>query len=190
MILYGSTTSPFVRRIRLFTHSIPVEFVSMDIFSADDRNVLLAKNPTLKVPFLVDDEVSVFDSRVIFRYITDKFSLTTISWPQENLLTLIDSVSDSMVSMFLLARSEVDTNEDKMFYNLQRQRIETVLAELERQCFDGAFEHWHYPSICLYCLVDWSLFRNTADFTPYPTLLAFHQHHNAREEIQATDPRV
>ncbi|WOH37222.1 glutathione S-transferase family protein [Thalassotalea fonticola] len=189
MILYGSTTSPFVRRIRLFTHSIPVDFVVMDIFAGEDRKVLIEKNPTLKVPFLVDGEVNVYDSRVIHRYITDKFELTAITWQQENTLTLIDSISDSLVSMFLLSRSEIDTSEDKMFFNLQRQRSEMVFAQLEKQCLAGEFDEWHYPSICLYCLIDWAHFRPLVDFAAYPTLLEFYKNNSNREEVKETDPR-
>ena len=189
MILYGSTTSPFVRRIRMFTHSIPVNFVVMDIFSAEDRKVLIAKNPTLKVPFLVDDDTNVFDSRVIHRYITDKFELTPITWQQENTLTLIDSISDSLVSMFLLSRSEIDTSEDKMFFNLQRQRSDKVFAQLEKQCKAGDFNEWHYPSICLYSLIDWAHFRPLVGFAPYPALLEFYKNNSNREEVKETDPR-
>ncbi|KGJ89352.1 glutathione S-transferase family protein [Thalassotalea sp. ND16A] len=189
MILYGSTTSPFVRRIRIFTHAIPVEFAVMDIFSGDGRKILMAKNPTLKVPFLVDDEVNVFDSRVIFRYITEKFELTPISWHQENALTLIDSISDSLVSMFLLSKSEIDTSDDKMFFNLQRQRAGQVFSELEKQCAAGDFAEWHYPSICLFCLLDWVQFRNMADISAHQHLLSFYRANAKREEVIDTDPR-
>ncbi|TRX55860.1 glutathione S-transferase family protein [Thalassomonas sp. M1454] len=189
MILYGSTTSPFVRRIRIFTQAIPLEFRVMDIFAAQDRKKLIAQNPTLKVPFLVDDEVSVFDSRVIHRYISEKFELTSLSWKQENTLTLIDSVSDTLVAMFLLTKSDFDTSADKLFFKLQHQRTANVLAALEKECEQGSFDDWHYPSICLYCLIDWAQFREMVDFSDYPELIKFWQKNNNREEVVATDPR-
>ncbi len=189
MILYGSTTSPFVRRIRIFTDAIPLEFIPMDIFSVADRKLLQAKNPTLKVPFLLDDELSIFDSRVIFRYISDKFELTGLSWRQENSLTLIDSVNDSLVNMFILANSDLDTSANNLFFKLQRQRTDTVLSELEKQCCNNDFNEWHYPSICLYCLIDWAMFREMVDFSCYPKLLAFHQAHQQRLDVIASDPR-
>ena len=189
MILYGSTTSPFVRRTRIFTQAIPLEFKAMDIFSPDDRKELIAKNPTLKVPFLVDDEVSVFDSRIIHRYLCEKFELTPLNWKQENILTLIDSVNDTLVSMFLLSKSDFDTTVDTLFFKLQRQRIANVLAALEKDSAQGSFNDWHYPSICLYCLIDWAQFRELVDFSEYPHLVQFWQGNSGRAEVAATDPR-
>ncbi|QBY05017.1 glutathione S-transferase family protein [Thalassotalea sp. HSM 43] len=189
MKLYGSTTSPYARRIRIFAHSIPLEFIAMDIFNDDDRNLLIAKNPTLKIPFLVDDEQCIFDSRVIFRYLTQKFELTPISWPQENLLTLVDSINDSLVSMFLLSRSDIDSDQDALFFNLQKQRIDKAMHSLEVHCKAGQFNDWHYPSICLFCLLDWMSFRELYDVSKFHSLSAFHQQHQQREDVITTDPR-
>ena len=52
MKLYGSTTSPFVRRIRIVLASIDHEFLNLQIFSGADRELLASRNPTLKVPCL------------------------------------------------------------------------------------------------------------------------------------------
>ncbi len=189
MKLYGSTTSPFVRRTRIFTHSIAIEFISMDIF-AEGRDCLREKNPTLKVPFLIDDDKSIYDSRVIYRYLVDKFELSAPSIEQENILTMIDAASDSLVSILLLGRSGFDTNEDKLFFNLQHERINQVFKALQQECQVGSFKEWHYPSICLYCLLDWVLFRDLLKLSEYPELIAFHGLHQEREEVKATDPRV
>ncbi|WP_371376503.1 glutathione S-transferase family protein [Thalassotalea aquiviva] len=188
MILYGSTTSPFARRIRLFTYAIPLEFVNMDVFGAD-REQLKQKNPTLKVPFLVDEEVVIFDSRVIFRYLSNKFKLTAITWELENSLTLIDAANDSLVEILLLGRSGFDTSADSLFFNLQRQRIAKVLDELELQVQNGVFNDWHYPAMCLYCLLDWIDFRQIIPLNSYSALIDFWHRHQNREDVVATDPR-
>jgi glutathione S-transferase len=52
--LYGSTTSPFVRRIRIWLANTEHEFVNLLIFEDQDREVLAAKNPTMKIPILED----------------------------------------------------------------------------------------------------------------------------------------
>ena len=72
MKLYGSTTSPYVRRIRLWLNDTDYEFVNMDIFAGPGRALLKEKNPALKVPALEDGEQMVFDSREIFRYLQTK----------------------------------------------------------------------------------------------------------------------
>ncbi|WP_068546116.1 glutathione S-transferase family protein [Thalassotalea crassostreae] len=190
MKLYGSTTSPYVRRIRIFTHSIELDFHTMDIFSPAGRKELVAKNPTLKVPFLVDDEQYVFDSRVIYRYLTDKFELSAITWNEENQLTLIDAVNDSLVQMFILSNSGINTGDDALYFKLQRERADMVFSELDEQCRNGDFDTWHYPSISLYCLLDWAQFREQADIEKFPALVAFLQKHRQREDVIATDPRA
>ena len=64
MQLYGSTSSPFVRRLRLLLAERPHEFISLNIFESADRERLIALNPTRKVPMLADGEQVVFDSGV------------------------------------------------------------------------------------------------------------------------------
>ena len=77
--LYGSTTSPFVRRLRLWLANVEHEFINMQIFSGPDRELLASMNPTLKIPMIEDDGKVIYDSRVIFRYLSDKFSEKALS---------------------------------------------------------------------------------------------------------------
>lgn len=189
MILYGSTTSPYARRTRIFTHKLPFTFVNLDVFN-QDREQLMAKNPTMKIPFIVDEDETVFDSRIIFRYLTAKFKLLELTWAQENTLTVIDAANDSLVELLILNRSGFDTSEDRMFFKLQRERIDTVLATLNKQCQAGDFSDWHYPSICLYCLLDWLIFRELTSLESYPDLIKFWQNNQQREDVLQTDPRI
>ena len=49
MKLYGSQTSPYVRRIRLLLADTAYDFIKLDIFSAADRDTLAALNPNQKI---------------------------------------------------------------------------------------------------------------------------------------------
>lgn len=187
--LYGSTTSPYVRRLRIWMADREYQFVDMQIFSGKDRQLLTKLNPTLKIPMLQDADQVIFDSRVIFRYLTEKWQYPAISWAQENRLTLIDSANDSLVQMFILSRSEIDTTADKLYFNLQRERVQGVMSHLNDLVDQGHFDDWHYESICLFCLIDWVEFRNLHDLSAMPALLQFHQEHLSRIEVVATDPR-
>ncbi len=189
MKLYGSTTSPYVRRIRMLLSNIEHDFISMHIFAGPDRDLLLQKNPTLKVPMLEDGTTTIFDSRVIFRYLTEKYSLPKLSWPEENLLSVIDSVNDSLVQLLLLQRSEVETDDSKVFFRLHNERLSHAFQYLNEETKAGAFSHWEYPAICLFCLVDWAAFRQLHDLSLYPELLEFVADHKDRIEATATDPR-
>jgi len=191
--LYGSTTSPFVRRTRIWLANTEHEFVNLLIFEDQDREVLAAKNPTMKIPMLedgADDEVqTIFDSRVIYRYLTEKFSDPALSWDQENQLTLIDSASDSLVQMFILSNSDIQPDADKLFFKLQKERVNAVLVELNVMVADKQFTSWNYPAVCLYCLIDWIEFRNLHNMQGLTDLLAFHDDNAQRIEVTATDPR-
>ncbi len=189
MKLIGSTTSPYARRLRLWLADINYEFVALNIFEAEGRATLKSQNPALKVPMLLNGEQRVYDSRVIFRYLSHKLGRPKLSWDQENSLTLIDAANDTFVSLLLLARSGVDTDQQTLFFTLQHERIDRVMAELDEQAGKGGFKNWDYPGICLFCLVDWVMFRNLFDVNRYPHLQRFHSQHQLEDGVQESDPR-
>ncbi len=187
--LYGSTTSPFVRRLRMWLANSEHQFINLQIFDGPDREILAKRNPTLKIPMIEDGDEVIFDSRVIYRYLTQTFAFPSPSWEQENQLTLIDAATDSLVQMLLLGRSDIDTSEDKMYFTLQRERVDSTLGHLNELVKQGHFADWHYPAICLYSLIDWIEFRTLHDLQNMDGLLAFHQANEQRIEATATNPR-
>ncbi|WP_339724717.1 glutathione S-transferase family protein [uncultured Paraglaciecola sp.] len=191
--LYGSTTSPYVRRLRIWLANTEHSFINLQIFEEQDRQILVAKNPTMKIPMLEDESDGntqvIFDSRVIFRYLSDKFSDPVLSWDQENQLTLIDSANDSLVQMFILSNSDIQADEDKLFFKLQKQRVNAVLVQLNEMVAEQQFAGWNYPAICLYCLIDWIEFRKLHNMQGLTDLLGFHDDNAQRIEVTATDPR-
>lgn len=189
MKLYGSTTSPFVRRIRLLLANTEHEFINLNIFEGEGREILASKNPTLKVPCLEDDGQMIFDSRVIHRYLMAKFDYPTLSWDEENQLTLIDGANDSFVSLFMLKRSGIEASADTLFVRLQKERIVSTLTLLDEMVEAGEFDSWTYPSIALFTLIDWVEFRNLHPLNTLENLKAFREKHIDRIEITATDPR-
>ncbi|MGS2719559.1 glutathione S-transferase family protein [Paraglaciecola aestuariivivens] len=193
MKLYGSTTSPYVRRLRIWLANTEHEFVNLQIFAEQDRQILADKNPTMKIPML-EDEVEgkpqiIFDSRVIYRYLTSKHNDPLLTWEQENQLTLIDSANDSLVQMFILSNSDIKPDEDKLFFKLQKERVNSVLVQLNEMVANKQFSSWNYPAVCLYCLIDWIEFRKLHNMQGLTDLLAFHDDNAQRIEVTATDPR-
>lgn len=188
MKLLGSSTSPFVRRIRLLLADRPYEFASLDIYGPD-RDVLRRHNPALKIPMLIDNDLGIYDSRVIARYLTATMGFEPLSWTQENQLTLIDAVNDSGVTLALSKRSGIEIDKDIMFHNLQRERIRMSIDALSEQAADGAFDTWHYPAMCLYCLIDWMQLRGLFDFSHHAPLLAVRERHAGQTMVAETDPR-
>lgn len=189
MKLIGSTTSPYVRRLRMWMTGLEHDFEQVDIFNSADRARLVSTNPTLKVPMLEDDSKTIFDSGAIYRYLCDKLAHEKLTWQQTNLLTLIDSANDSLVQIFLLSRSDIDTSADKLYFRLQRERFDVIFAELNKAVEAGEFETWNYASVSLFCLLDWALFRERYDFSGLAGLVSFHRHASKRDDAMATDPR-
>jgi glutathione S-transferase len=191
MQLVGSQTSPFVRRIRLYAEGKPLEFVPVNIFTPEGRSNLRQFTPVMKVPVLVDGDLTLLDSRQIHRYLADTFNDSALSWDQENLLTLIDAVNDSLVTLFIGSRSGIDTsNPDLLMVKLQNERIQLSMDQLNKEALKGAFDEWHYPSICLFCLLDWASFRGLLVVDTYPALMHFYKTHQSHEHLKESDPRL
>lgn len=189
MQLYGSTTSPYVRRLRIYMQELEHEFIEVDIFNSRDRSSIATDNPTLKIPMLKHNGQVILDSGVIQQYLQQVLTLPQLSWDERNLLTSIDAVNDSLVQMLILSRSEIDTSSDKMYFRIQRERMDVVFAHLEKAAQQGAFEQWNYLSISLYCLLDWVMFRALHDISSFSLLnKLYHQWHQLAICHQ-TDPR-
>lgn len=191
MILYGSHTSPYVRRLRLWLdeQKLDYEYIHIDIFSPEGRATLSQHNPTKKIPFLLDGEETVVDSGVIYRYLSEKFKLPKLSWQQENILTTINAANDSLIELLLCQRSGFNTDDDKLFFKLQKERVATILSLLNEQSVKFKDSDCSYIEISLYCLLDWILFRNLWDLQPYSALLAFHHKVSETLPVAKTDPR-
>jgi glutathione S-transferase len=170
--------------------SQPYEFISLNIFETAGRETLVQLNPTRKVPMLQDGELVIFDSGVIFRYLCQKLQLPALSWADENRLTMINAVNDSLVEILLCQRSGFDTHSDKLFFNLQHERVVGTLQVLEQQAAAGQFDDWDYLAMSLYCLLDWAEFRQLTDLKPYPALQQFVQAAQDRPGVVQTDPRL
>lgn len=188
MRLIGSTTSPYVRRIRILLGEELYEFVNLDIYG-EGRDELRQTNPALKIPVLEENGQEIYDSRIIARYVSAKQGRDPLTWDQQNQLTMIDAANDSAVTLLLSTKSGIDTNQNQLFFNLQRERISTTLNVLATMVGEGKFNDWNYPAICLYCLVDWLDFRNLVDWTDLGELLTFRDDHENEAWVSQTSPR-
>ncbi|MFD2176074.1 glutathione S-transferase family protein [Veronia pacifica] len=188
LTLFGSHPSPYVRRIRILLAERDFEFIPLNIFGSEDRAVLTKINPTLKIPMLDDDGQIIFDSSVIYRYLSEKYTYPVLDWQQENLLTCINTVNDTMVQVMTMKRSGFKTGDDKFVFNLQRERAGVLFNYLDDQAARGQFSEWDFPSIALYCLLDWVNFRSLHDWSEHTNLCRFFQQHEHRAAVLDTIP--
>lgn len=171
-ILYGSKTSPFVRRIRIMMENTPYEFRELNIFEGQDAIDLNKINPINQIPVLVDGENTIWDSRVIFNYLNSIHRYQNMDWQDENLLTAIDGAISSAVSLLMLRRSGINIQEPYMYIVRQKDRIESILDYLRPYITDVALKEWNFHTISLYCFLDWALFRDLIKIDHRPECLA------------------
>jgi glutathione S-transferase len=133
MKLFGSVTSPYVRKVRIALHEkqIPYEFVT--VRASDPKAGIASLNPLRKVPVLVrDDGRPLYDSPVIIEFI-DGLSETARLIP-ENFADRIevkrwealgDGIADAVVA---ITHTEGQKSE---WYAEQQLKIDRSLAVME-----------------------------------------------------------
>lgn len=189
--LIGSKTSPFVRRIRMLMENIPYDFKELNIFETEDSITLNKVNPVNQVPVLLDGEEPIWDSRQIFNYINMRYKLHNMQWKDENTLTAIEGAMNSAVSLLLMKRSSMNTDEPYMFVNRQKERIESVLDYLKPYIENQGLKEWTFITMTIYCFLDWAKFRNLASFDHRPECQQFLAHHSDKNIVKLTEiPKV
>lgn len=172
MILYGSLTSPFVRRIRLLLEGIDYELKAVNVYDDAVSQDFSLTSPIKKLPVLKDNDTVIFDSHNIHAYLCKKYKLPELSTEQLNQLSVIDAITDSLVILFIGKRSDLPVDTDHELFKLQLNRIPSCLEWLDQQAKNKAFDEWNYSTMSLISLLDWAEFRGLCNFDKYTELLA------------------
>ncbi|MFC5078007.1 Stringent starvation protein A [Vibrio thalassae] len=91
-------------------YQLEVEVEKLKLFSPEFYHTLNALTPTAKVPTLVDDETTVWESLAILEYINEQY-LNNHCWPQDSTeKAKARAVSCEMHSGFLALRNELPMN--------------------------------------------------------------------------------
>ena len=188
LTLYGSLTSPYVRRIRLFMADMTYEFSQVNIFEESSRAQFRPISPIKKLPVLQDGEQFIFDSHVIYHHLRKLKNLAEASLTEANQISVIDAVTDANIILLLSQRSGLATEEDRLIFRLQRERIPDSLQWLEQAAEQGEFDSWHYGSMSLIAMMDWLEFRKLHLFEKHPVLQAVRQRFADLDEVQSTQP--
>lgn len=185
-ILVGSYPSPFVRRLRMAMEHLPFEFRAINIYEPEGAAELKRLNPTNQIPCLIHDDKAIWDSRIILQYLARLHSWPTLSIDDENRLTAIERMTDAGVGIFLMKKSEIDSN--KMYPLRLNERIVSVFGWLKPWMKSPEAREWNLNTITLVSALEWMKFRDihpialsneTQDF------LALHAH---RPIVQNTHP--
>ncbi|MFQ6023174.1 MAG: glutathione S-transferase N-terminal domain-containing protein [Acidiferrobacterales bacterium] len=132
MKLYGSLTSPYVRKVRIVLQEkdIPCEFVVSDPWDAQSN--IPSRNPLGKVPVLeLDNGSTLFDSPVIVEYLDQLKGELLIPatgdsrWQVLRWQALADGILDAVVTRLLETRRPVEQQSDE---TIARQESKVACA--------------------------------------------------------------
>jgi glutathione S-transferase len=175
--LYGTTTSPFVRRVRVVAAEVgePVELV--DTSKPDGDAALRRLSPIAKVPVAVVGGRTLFDSRVIIDYLTTVHGWGGLEpprdrWTAANLLNAVDGALESVVSVFYLKREGHDVSK---IPDCQKQlaRAATIFDWLGGAIVSpgrGFSSGLDLATLSLLCALDWMDFRQSYPTNRHPAL--------------------
>lgn len=194
--LFGTLTSPYVRRVRAVAHELSLEVSLIDVFTEAGQQELREVHPLWRVPAMRVDGTMVYDSRVINDVLVREHGagkLAAIA-PEDveaaNVLTVIDGAVDSLINVFYLGRDGVT---DASYVVKQRERAAAALAWLDARVDDvwvGPHREFGLLEIALCTSLGWMRFRDTYPIDRHPGLMRCLQHHDARPCLAETRPPV
>jgi glutathione S-transferase len=189
LTLIGSIPSPFVRRIRILLKDHDYDFKVIDLTKNEDQVELLKYSPIRRIPILKDGEDLIYDSRQIQKYLSKKFNLKELSLKNENDLTFLDSVSDSLVSVRLLKSSGFEDNQNTFIRN-QYKRIKDTIRYFEKEVTSYEVNESDYVQICLFSLVDWIYYRDLIPMDEFENLKSFNDQFSTFDSAKSSSPRL
>lgn len=171
MRLYGTTTSPFVRRVRVVAAEVGEPIDRIETATDEGQAALRAISPIRKVPVAMIDDRLLYDSRAIIDYLTltrgyGAFEPARDRWREQNLVNAIDAALDAVLQLFYLRRDGVAID-GTPFATRQLERADAVFGWLagqlapDRRTFSTGFG---LPELAVICALDWMDFRKA-----YPT---------------------
>lgn len=188
MKLYGSITSPFVRRVRFLCYELGQKFELIDSLTEAGQAAMREKNPIWKVPCAEIDDLVIWDSHTIIDYLTEKYAGHPAllrkpegneRWRERNLVTAADGCVESAINVFYLRKDGVKT-EEVAYLVKQRARVESILKWLKSQMtgnFFTAEQKLGLSELTFYCILDWMRFREMYPVNEDPTLRTFMAYH-------------
>lgn len=194
--IYGTQTSPYVRRVRIVAHELKLAHELVDTSTEDGLAAMRAVTPIWKIPIAELDGVAVFDSAVINETLLRLHGPGPLALhdPHDvilrNAITVIDGALDSLINCFYLAKDGV-TPEDAAYVHKQQDRAASAMAWLEGRASEG----WLTPTksfglaeIALCTALGWMRFRDTYAIEQHPALLRCFEQHSERPSLVATQP--
>ena len=203
MKLLGSTSSPYVRKVRVVMaeKKLDYAFVTEDVWSAD--TTIAESNPLGKVPCLVmEGAEALFDSRVIVEYLDTLSPVGKLIPPvgRERAETKTwEALADGLMDAAILARIEATwsgrtkAQRSQVWIDRQLAKVTAIVKAMSNGLGDKPFcggIHFSLADVAVGCALGYLDFRfPQIDWrTDYPNLVRLHDKLMQRPSFADTMP--
>jgi glutathione S-transferase len=201
MRLYSSTTSPFVRKVRVVLHELGLAErceIQQLVTAPHEPNPELGKaNPLNKIPALeLDDGTMLYDSTVICEYLDSvhgRGQLLPASGAPRWQVLRTQALADGIVDAGILVRGETEWRPQELRWPQwlagQRLKMTQGLSALEAT-IDRQPAELDLGGIAIACMLGWLEFRALEPTLrqTYPLLSAWNDTLQKRPSLAATKP--
>lgn len=203
MKLIGSTTSPYVRKVRVVMAEKKLDYQLVEDNVWADDSAIAASNPLGKVPCLVmDGQDAMFDSRVIVEYL-DTLSpvgkLIPASGRERAEVKTWEALADGLLDAAILVRLErtfagrSEGERSQEWIDRQLGKVHASLRAMSLGLGEKGFcsgIHLSLSDIAVGCALGWLAFRfpEIAWRTEYTNLARLHDKLAARVSFAETAP--
>ncbi len=198
--LFGTTTSPFVRRVRVVAAELDQRCELVDTATPSGQAELRARSPIWKVPAAEIDGRLVLDSHAIVELLLATHgpgplrAYDPLDVETRNTIAVIDGALESLINVMYLGKDGVSP-EQASYLTKQRERAAAAFAWLEQRVDAGDGVSLSPPGaglgsaeIALVTAIGWVRFRETYPIDRHPALVRCFEHHDARPSFVATRP--
>ncbi|MFV8752677.1 glutathione S-transferase family protein [Nannocystaceae bacterium ST9] len=194
--LFGTVTSPYVRRVRVVAHELGLACELVDTATDMGQNALRERSPIWKVPAAEIEETLIFDSHAITELLLARHGagklapLAIDDIAARNAIAVIDGALDALINCLYLSRDGLGAAQSP-YLAKQHERAAASLVWLENRVEDGwlsSRRELGLPEIALVSALGWIRFRDMARLDGYPALLAIFERLEARESFASTRP--
>jgi glutathione S-transferase len=196
MKVYGTPTSPYVRRVRVVALELGVPLDLVDTRGPEGQAALRAVSPIWKVPVLVrEGRETLYDSRAITAALLRDHGPGALRFAADldaeaNLVNVADAALDALTNAYQVEQGGVDVSAVP-YLAKQRDRAAACLAWLSarlRGPWLTTDERLGPAEIALKVALDWMVFRGRFPVDDDPRLAAFRAFHEARPSFASTAP--
>jgi len=199
MKLFYSNNSPYARKIRILIDEKKVSVTLEKVVLADKNCTIHEYNPLAKVPTLIANDISIFDSPVIAEYVDQKSGLPYLipsDFDKKILVKRWEAISDGLCDAavaIMLEKRKPLTQQNADLFEKQMRKIKLSLEWLNREMEGKEYyldNKFSYADIADGCALGYVKLRYPEiDFeNEYLSLYRLHELLMQRSSFQTTAP--